>query len=53
MEHAVKAPCNGVVSEVHAFEGAQVEDGKVLVVVEAAAVASDGSSEGDVKESKG
>ena len=33
MEHAVKAPSAGVVEELHAFEGAQVEDGQVLAVV--------------------
>ncbi len=34
MEHSVKAPCAGVVGELHAFQGAQVEDGQVLAVVE-------------------
>jgi biotin carboxyl carrier protein len=33
MEHAVKAKCAGVVEELHAFQGAQVEDGQVLAVV--------------------
>lgn len=33
MEHAVKAPCSGIVEELHAFEGAQVEDGQILAVV--------------------
>ena len=33
MEHAVKAPCTGVVEELHAFQGAQVEDGQVLAMV--------------------
>ena len=33
MEHTLKAPCDGIVDEVHAFEGAQVEDGQVLAVV--------------------
>jgi len=33
MEHVVKAPCDGVVEELHAYQGAQVEDGQVLAVV--------------------
>jgi biotin carboxyl carrier protein len=33
MEHVVKAPCAGIVEELHAFQGAQVEDGQVLAVV--------------------
>jgi geranyl-CoA carboxylase alpha subunit len=35
MEHVIKASVGGVVEEVHAFEGAQVDDGAVLVVIKA------------------
>jgi biotin carboxyl carrier protein len=34
MELAVRAPFSGVVTELHAFQGAQVEDGRVLVVIQ-------------------
>ncbi|KAL4438488.1 hypothetical protein ABPG77_000136 [Micractinium sp. CCAP 211/92] len=37
MEHTVRAPCAGVVAELHSFVGAQVEDGHVLAVVAPAA----------------
>lgn len=33
MEHAVRAPCAGTVAELHAYVGAQVDDGFVLAVV--------------------
>ena len=36
MEHVVRAVAAGVVQELHAFEGAQVEDGELLAVVAAA-----------------
>lgn len=38
MEHAVRAPCSGMLGEVHAYEGAQVQDGQLLAVVVPAAV---------------
>ena len=37
MEHALKAPRDGVVAEVGASEGAQVKEGEVLVRLEPAA----------------
>ncbi|KAL3134741.1 hypothetical protein ABBQ32_007741 [Trebouxia sp. C0010 RCD-2024] len=33
MEHTVKAPCNGTVTDLRCFVGAQVEDGHVLATV--------------------
>ena len=46
MEHAVKAPCAGVVQEMHAFEGAQVEDGQVLAIIGGSADKGGGSGDG-------
>lgn len=33
MEHTLRAPCAGTVAELHAFVGAQVDEGHVLAVV--------------------
>lgn len=33
MEHTVRAPCSGVVAELHSFVGSQVEDGHMLAMV--------------------
>lgn len=33
MEHAVKADRDGIISELHAFEGSQVQEGQVLALV--------------------
>ena len=37
MEHTVKAPCAGTVTDLRCFVGAQVEDGHVLATVVPAA----------------
>ena len=40
MEHTVKAPCAGTVTDLRCFVGTQVEDGHVLATVVPAAAAA-------------
>ena len=49
MEHVVVAPRAGALAELHAFEGAQVEEGQLLAVVaeeEGASGPSEGAARG-------